>query len=137
MNKIRKQKQQGFTLIEILVVIVIIGLLAGIVVPNLVGQVDDAKITTARSNMSSIANALTLYRLKKGRYPSSDQGLQSLTTGDSLTRFMDRVPLDPWDNDYQYIYPGSSGDFDLYSFGADSAAGGSGAGADIYHGEAN
>ncbi len=135
MNNSHKKRQSGFTLIEILVVIVIIGLLAGIVVPNLVGQVDDAKITTARSNMSSLSNALTMYRLKKGRYPSSDQGLQSLTAGDSLKRFMNRIPKDPWDNEYQYISPGQNGDYELYSFGADGAAGGSDAGSDIYHGE--
>ncbi|MCA8836273.1 MAG: type II secretion system major pseudopilin GspG [Gammaproteobacteria bacterium] len=135
MNNSHKKRQSGFTLIEILVVIVIIGLLAGIVVPNLVGQVDEAKITTARSNMSSISNALTMYRLKNGRYPSSDQGLQALTAGDSLKRFMDRIPKDPWDNEYQYISPGQNGDYELYSFGGDGAAGGTDAGSDIYHGE--
>ena len=133
--KKKNLKSQGFTLIEILVVIVIIGLLAGIVVPNLVGQVDEAKITTARSNMSAISQALTLYRLKNGRYPTSDQGLQTLASGDSLRRFMDRIPVDPWDNEYQYISPAQNGSYELYSLGGDGAAGGSGAGADIYHNE--
>ena len=130
---------RGFTLIEIMVVVVIIGLLAAIVAPNVIGNIDQAAITRARQDVRSIETALNLYRLDNFRYPSTDQGLQALVSnpGDNAAPnwkaggYLDRVPNDPWNNPYQYSNPGRRGEFDVWSLGADGQPGGEDVDADI------
>lgn len=133
-------RQQGFTLIEIMVVMVILGLLVAIVAPNIMGRSDQARVTAAEAQLSNIANALDLYRLDNSNYPSTQQGLEALVnepTGSPEPRnwnpegYMKSVPQDPWGNDYQYVSPGTEGPYDLYSFGADGQEGGDGDNADI------
>nr|WP_148862892.1 type II secretion system major pseudopilin GspG [Marinobacter fonticola] len=133
-------KSGGFTLIEIMVVMVILGLLVAIVAPNILGRSDQARVTVAQTQMSNIANALDLYRLDNGHYPSTQQGLQALVTKPSGSPeprnwnpdgYLKSVPQDPWDNDYQYISPGVNGPYDLYSYGSDGREGGDGDAADI------
>lgn len=134
------KKSGGFTLIEIMVVMVILGLLVAIVAPNILGRSDQARVTVARTQMSNIANALDLYRLDNGHYPSTQQGLQALVSKPSGSPeprnwnpdgYLKSVPQDPWDNDYQYISPGVNGPYDLYSYGSDGREGGDGDAADI------
>ena len=130
---------RGFTLIEIMVVVVIIGLLAAIVAPNVIGNIDQAAITRARQDVRSIETALNLYRLDNFRYPSTEQGLQALVSnpGDNAAPnwkaggYLDRVPNDPWNNPYQYSNPGRRGEFDVWSLGADGQPGGEDVDADI------
>lgn len=128
---------RGFTLIEIMVVVVIIGLLAAIVAPNLIGNIDRAAVTRAKADIRAIDNALNLYRLDNFRYPSTDEGLQALVTnpGDTIApnwkQYLRSVPADPWNNEYQYLSPGQQGDFDIFSLGADGQEGGEGINADI------
>lgn len=130
---------RGFTLLELLVVLVIIGLLVGIVGPRLFGNVSKSEITTARAQIDVLSKALDQFRLDMGRYPSSQEGLAVLfasVPGEVRWRgpyLRKDVPLDPWGQPYQYKYPGSkqTDDFDLYSFGPDKAPGGSGDSADI------
>ena len=130
---------RGFTLIEIMVVVVIIGLLAAIVAPNVIGNIDQAAVTRARQDVRSIETALNLYRLDNFRYPSTDQGLQALVSdpGENAAPnwkaggYLDRVPNDPWNNPYQYRNPGQRGEFDVWSFGADGQPGGEDVDADI------
>jgi general secretion pathway protein G len=135
-------RQRGFTLIEIMIVVVIIGLLAALIVPSMLGHVDEARITKARSDIQALSTALTMYKLDNYNYPSTDQGLRALVqkpdsdqvknwrlggylTGGAVTK-------DPWGNDYQYAYPGSHGqEYDLFSMGADGQPGGEGINADI------
>jgi general secretion pathway protein G len=130
----------GFTLIEIMVVVVIIGLLAALVVPNLMGRVGQASVTKAKADVQAIETALTMYKLDNFSYPNTGGGLQALVqkpADDTAPNwksggYLKRVPKDPWGNDYQYTFPGShGGDFDLYSFGADKQPGGEGENADI------
>ncbi|MBN1237157.1 MAG: type II secretion system major pseudopilin GspG [Gammaproteobacteria bacterium] len=131
--------QRGFTLIEIMVVVVIIGLLAAIVAPNLMGNIDQAAINRARQDIRSIETALNLYRLDNFKYPSSEDGLEALVMnpGESAAPnwkpggYLRQVPVDPWNNRYQYLYPGQRGEFDVFSFGADGQEGGEGVDADI------
>ncbi|MBS3804178.1 MAG: type II secretion system major pseudopilin GspG [Oleiphilaceae bacterium] len=132
--------QRGFTLIEIMVVMVILGLLVAIVGPNIMGRSDQAKVTVAKTQMSNIANALDLYRLDNSHYPSTQQGLEALVekpNGNPEPRnwnasgYMKNVPQDPWNNEYQYISPGSERPYDLYSYGSDGRQGGEGDAADI------
>jgi general secretion pathway protein G len=131
--------QYGFTLIEIMVVVVIIGLLAAIVAPNVIGNIDTAAVNRARQDIRSIETALNLYRLDNFKYPTSDEGLQALVTNPGQTSapnwkrggYLPRIPLDPWNNAYQYEYPGTRGDFDIYSLGADGQEGGEEINADI------
>ena len=136
------QENRGFTLIELMVVIVILSLLAVLVGPKIIGRTDDAKITAAKDQIRNIETALKLYKLDSGMYPSTEQGLQALvskpTTGKIPTKYKDEgylenknVPKDPWGNDYVYLSPGEHGDYDLYSFGADGTRGGEGKNADI------
>ena len=132
------RSQRGFTLIEVMVVVVIIGLLAAIVAPNLIGNIDKAAVTRARGDIRSIETALNLFRLDNFRYPTTDQGLQALVSnpGDALAPnwkpYLNSVPSDPWSNTYQYISPGQqSPDFDIFSYGADGQQGGEGLNADI------
>lgn len=129
--------QRGFTLIEIMVVVVIIGLLAAIVAPNLIGNIDKAAVTRAKGDIRSIETALNLYRLDNFRYPTTDQGLQALVTnpGEATARnwkpYLNSVPSDPWSNTYQYLYPGQQREFDVFSYGADGQEGGQDIDADI------
>lgn len=129
--------QRGFTLIEIMVVVVIIGLLAAIVAPNLIGNIDKAAVTRTKGDIRSIETALNLYRLDNFRYPTTDQGLQALVTnpGEATARnwkpYLNSVPSDPWSNTYQYLYPGQQREFDVFSYGADGQEGGEDIDADI------
>lgn len=131
------RRERGFTLIEIMVVVVIIGLLAAIVAPNLIGNIDRAAVTRARADIRTIDNALNLYRLDNFRYPSSDEGLQALVvspgeaSAPNWKQYLRSVPSDPWNNDYLYASPGRQGDYEIYTFGADGQQGGEGINADI------
>ncbi|AYQ56478.1 General secretion pathway protein G [Bathymodiolus thermophilus thioautotrophic gill symbiont] len=115
-------KQQGFTLIEILVVVAIIGILASIIVPKLTSKVGQARVQKAHHDIKTLSSTLSLYKLDKFSYPSSNQGL-SVLVGD----YLDKLPKDPWNREYLYLSPGTHGvkSFDLYSYGADGVAGGS------------
>lgn len=135
-----RRGEGGFTLIEIMVVVVIIGLLAAVIVPTVVSKVDDAKVAKAKSDIQAIQAALTMFRLDNSHYPTSEQGLQALVTqptDPSIKHwkqggYIERISKDPWGNDYQYTYPGSHGkEYDLFSLGADGAPGGEGIDADI------
>jgi general secretion pathway protein G len=132
--------QRGFTLIEIMVVVVIMGILAALVVPKLMGRADDARVTAAKQDIASIMQALKLYRLDNQRYPTSEQGLQALiqkpssgpaANGWKNGGYIEKLPKDPWGGQYQYLSPGVKGEVDVFSFGADSQAGGAGNDADI------
>lgn len=129
---------RGFTLLELLVVILIIGLLTGIVAPRLMGQIGRSERTVARGQIDALDKAIEAFRLDMGRYPTNAEGLQALIQapgGDGRWRgpyLKGNVPLDPWDSTYQYRSPGAAGrDFDLVSYGRDKVAGGNGDDADI------
>jgi general secretion pathway protein G len=133
-----KASQQGFTLLEIMVVVVIIGLLAAMIVPNFMGQVDTAAINRAKQDIRTIETALNMYRLDNFKYPSTDDGLEALVTNPgenaapNWSRKLDKVPMDPWKSPYQYRYPGQGGrEFDVFSLGADRQEGGEGVNADL------
>ncbi|AOE65677.1 type II secretion system protein GspG [Pseudomonas fluorescens] len=142
MVKILKQ-QRGFTLIEIMVVVVIIGVLGAIVVPQFMSRPDQAKVTAAKTDIQAIATSLEMYRLDNAVYPSTLQGLEALSkrpTGTPAVRnwnaqgYLKGQPVDPWGTPYQYLNPGvrsANGGYDLYSLGADGAPGGEGSAADI------
>ncbi|HEY9181628.1 MAG TPA: type II secretion system major pseudopilin GspG [Gammaproteobacteria bacterium] len=129
--------EQGFTLLEIMVVVVIIGLLVAIVAPNFMGQIDTAAVNRAKADIRGIEAALNLYRLDNFRYPSTLEGLQALVThpGEASApnwhQQLERLPRDPWDQPYQYANPGQHGAFDVFSYGADRQEGGEGINADI------
>ncbi len=133
---------KGFTLIEIMVVVVILGMLAGIIVPRFMGREDEARRTKAVVQIRSLEQALKLYKLDNGQYPGTDQGIQALVEAPSVGRLAKkwrqggylekrRVPKDPWDSDFVYISPGLNNDFDLMSYGADGEPGGEEYDADI------
>jgi general secretion pathway protein G len=131
---------RGFTLIEIMVVVVIIGLLAAIIVPQVIDRVDEARVAKAKQDIQGLETALTMFRLDNSKYPSTDQGLKALSmqpTDPSIHHwrpggYIQHVSKDPWGADYQYVYPGTHGrDYDLFSLGADSQPGGEGINADI------
>lgn len=131
---------RGFTLIEIMVVVVIMGILAALVVPKLMGRADDARITAARQDIATLMSALKLYKLDNQRYPSTEQGLPSLiskpTSGPAANGwktggYIDKLPKDPWGNPYQYLSPGVKGEIDVFSYGADGQPGGAGNDADV------
>ncbi len=133
------RRQSGFTLIEIMVVVIIIGILAAIVAPNVIGRVDDARITAAKSDIKTIEGALKMYRLDNFSYPDTQYGLEALVTkpNDPMVKnwnpsgYVERLNKDPWGNPYQYLNPGSHGTVDIYSFGADGKPGGDGEASDI------
>ncbi|MCG7199727.1 type II secretion system major pseudopilin GspG [Marinobacter pelagius] len=133
-------RQRGFTLIEIMVVMVILGLLVAIVAPNIMGRSDQAKVTIAETQLKNIQSALDLYRLDNSHYPSTQQGLEALVSRPSGSPepknwnpdgYLKSVPEDPWGNQFQYVSPGTEGPYDLYSYGADGQEGGDGDAADI------
>ena len=134
------KRNDGFTLIEIMVVLIIIGLLAGIVVPKLMGRTEEAKRTKTAVQIKNLQSSLDLYKLDSGVYPSTDQGLQALVEKPAVGEipnnwkeggYIDKIPKDPWGSNYVYISPGVHGDYDLYSYGADGEEGGEGRNADI------
>jgi len=136
----RLRDRAGFTLIEIMVVIVILGLLAALVVPKLIGRTEEAKKTQSRVQIKNLENALQLFKLDNGFYPGTDQGLEALVRVPEAGRipknyrkggYLDRVPKDPWGNAYVYVSPGTHGEYDISSYGADGVAGGDGEDADI------
>lgn len=131
-------RQTGFTLIEVMVVVVILGILAAIVVPRVMDRPDAARTTKARADIRALESALNLYKLDNFVYPTTDQGLQSLVNKPSGTpeprnwkKYMDRMPKDPWGNEYQYLSPGVQGAIDIFSLGADGQLGGEESKADI------
>ena len=133
-------KNRGFTLIEVLVVVMILGILAAIVVPRIMDRPDEAKRTAAKVDIQSLVQALKLYRLDNGSYPTTEQGLLALvqkpTTNPAPGNwkqggYLERLPKDPWQGDYQYLYPGVKGEIDVFSLGSDHARGGEGNAADI------
>lgn len=135
-----KTNQNGFTLIEVMIVVIIIGILATLVVPKLIGRQDQALVTKARHDISTLENALKLYRLDNYVYPSTDQGLEALVTKPAGTPeprnwkkggYVERLPKDPWGNDYLYLNPGVHGDIDISSLGADAQEGGDEMNADV------
>ena len=134
------RRSRGFTLIEVLVVIVILGILAALVVPKVLERPDEARAVAARSDIASILSALKLYRLDNQRYPTTDQGLAALVARPTIaplppnwkpSGYLERLPNDPWGHPYQYLNPGVRSEIDVFSFGADGAPGGAGADADI------
>lgn len=129
--------EQGFTLLEVMIVVVIIGLLAAAVAPRFMNQIDTAAINRARTDIRQIETALNLYRLDNFRYPSTSEGLQALVTSPgeasapNWKQYLPRLPLDPWERPYQYASPGQHGDFDVFTLGADAQEGGEEINADI------
>jgi general secretion pathway protein G len=129
---------RGFTLIELMVVLVIIGVLAALIVPNVLDRTDDARATAARTDVNNLMQALKLYKLDNQRYPSTEQGLAALTARPGAApvppnwrRYLDKLPNDPWGRPYQYLSPGLHGEVDVLSLGADGQPGGEGKDADI------
>ena len=131
-------RYRGFTLIELMVVLVIIGVLAALIVPNVLDRTDDARVTAARTDVNNLMQALKLYKLDNQRYPSAEQGLQALvakpavgTLPPNWKNYLDKLPNDPWGRPYQYANPGLKGEIDVYSLGADGVIGGEGKDAEI------
>lgn len=122
----KQHKDAGFSLIEIMVVVVIIGILASFIMPKIMDKPGEARISKAQSDIQAIASALDLYKLKAFNYPTTDEGLQAL-----VGQQLDKLPKDPWGREYFYLSPGQHGDYDLYSYGADGKQGGEGENADI------
>ena len=135
---LRKRVQRGFTLIELMVVLLIIGVLAALIVPNVLDRADDARVTAAKTDVHNLMQALKLYRLDNQRYPTAEQGLQALLTKPTVVpippnwkSYLDLLPNDPWGKPYFYLNPGVKGEVDVMSLGADGQAGGDGKNADI------
>ncbi|ALO47029.1 type II secretion system major pseudopilin GspG [Pseudohongiella spirulinae] len=132
-------KQRGFSLIEILVVLVIMGLLISIIAPNVMGRADEARVQKVFADFSAIETALRMYRLDNYDYPSSEQGLSALVERPSLEPvprnwksdgYLESLPVDPWGNPYLYLSPGQNGPYDIFTYGADGVRGGSGQNSD-------
>jgi general secretion pathway protein G len=141
-NKERIKTQKGFTLIELMVVIIILGVLAGLIIPRVMGRPDEARQAKAKIQIEALESALKLYKLDNTNYPTTEQGLKALVEAPAVGSIpknwrqggyleKGKVPKDPWDHDYIYISPGSHGDFDLISLGADGEPGGEGVNKDI------
>ena len=137
---IAARKGSGFTLLEVMVVVVILGILAALVVPRIISRPDEARVIAAKQDIASLMQALKLYRLDNQRYPTTEQGLQALASRPTTAPlpqnwkeggYVERLPKDPWGNPYQYLYPGVRGEIDVFSYGADGAPGGEGNDADI------
>ncbi|MCK0152431.1 type II secretion system major pseudopilin GspG [Alcanivorax sp. S6407] len=132
-----RKAMSGFTLLEIMVVVAIIGLLAAVIVPNVIGQGEAAKVDLTKANMGKIVQQLDLYKFNNGSYPTTEEGLNGLVERPASAKkwpeggYLPKVPQDPWNNDYVYLSPGVDGPFDLLSLGADGAEGGEGNDADI------
>ena len=135
-----KNTYGGFTLIEIMVVLVILGMLVAAIAPQILGRTDQAKVTVAKQDIRTLSNALDLYKLDNYSYPSTEQGLQALVSKPSgfpeaknwnADGYIKKLPNDPWDREYVYISPGTNGPYDIYSLGADGQDGGEGYDADI------
>ena len=136
----KQAQQRGFTLIEVMVVVVILGILAALVVPKIMGRPDEARVIKARQDVQAVEAALNLYRLDNHAYPGTDQGLKALVEKPSgepaapnwkAGGYLDRVPQDPWGHPYQYLNPGLHGEIDIWSYGADGQEGGEGVNADL------
>lgn len=136
----RRRFARGFTLIEIMVVVVIIGILGALVVPKLLGRTGESRVTAAKVDIKTLQGALNLYKLDNQRYPTTEQGLQALVTkptsgpaanGWKAGGYIDKLPNDPWGNPYQYLSPGIHGEVDVFSYGADGQPGGAGEDADV------
>ncbi len=140
MTPFKKSNVAGFSLIEILVVVVIIGILAAVVVPRVMDEPDRAKVTRAQQDVQALVTALNMYRLDNHHYPSTEQGLEALVRRPSgqpeaanwrQGGYIDRMPRDPWGREYQYLNPGVHGEIDVWSFGANGMPGGEGINAEI------
>ena len=138
LTSLPRRSARGFTLIGLMVVLVIIGVLAALIVPNVLDRADDARVTAARTDVNNLMQSLKLYRLDNQRYPTGEQGLQALVAKPSASPvppnwkpYLDKLPNDPWGNAYQFANPGVKGEVDVFSFGADGRAGGEGKDADI------
>jgi len=136
----RLRARQGFTLLEVMVVVVILGILAALVVPRIISRPDEARVMAAKHDIATLMQALKLYRLDNQQYPSTEQGLPALVTKPATSPvpvnwktsgYVERLPRDPWGNPYQYLNPGVHGEIDVFSYGADGAAGGEGIDSDI------
>jgi len=134
------RRQRGFTLLEVMVVVVILGILAALVVPKIISRPDEARVIAAKQDIASLMQALKLYRLDNQRYPTTEQGLQALLAKPATAPiplnwkpggYVERLPKDPFGSPYQYLNPGVRGEIDVFSYGADAAPGGEGNDADI------
>ncbi len=137
-NPIKSRSSRGFTLIELLVVLAILGLLAGLVGPQLIKHLGESKTKAARLQIEELASSLDMYRLDVGRYPTTDEGLAALIEAPGTAKIWNgpylkkkKLPLDPWNNPYHYTSPGQHGKFDLYTLGADNSEGGDGEDTDV------
>ncbi len=136
----RRRISLGFTLIELMIAVVIIGILAAIIAPNVIGRLHDAKVSAAKQDVSTLVQSLAMYKLDNGRFPTGEQGLKALVEKPVSSPppnnwrtggYIARLPNDPWGNPYQFANPGLHGDIDVFSMGADAKPGGEGEGADI------